>query len=134
MSIDEIKHILERKPIPPGQLTLFKVLYHADQPLTLNSIAFMMRHGHLDELKGVLGALTNRIAWTEGVEDLPNPAYLAFFGVETVNGIEHYTMRPELRKAIDEISELRKIIEKFTVDEIYERFDHGEAYWLDLAN
>lgn len=132
MKVEEIKHILRRIPISPAQLALFKVLYYADQPLTLNSIAYMI--GQRSELAGVLGALTNRIAWTEGVEDLPDPAYLAFFDVEPINNIEHYVMRPELRKAIGEISALRKILEKFTVDEIYERYDHGESYWLDLGD
>jgi hypothetical protein len=134
MRVDEIKFVLKRKPISPGQLALFKVLYHANQPLTLNSIAYMMRGGHLDELIGVLGALTNRIMLTEGVEDLPDPAYLALFDVEIVNGLEHFTMRPELREAIEKLPPLRKIIEKFTVDEIYQRYQHGEAHWLDLAD
>lgn len=134
MQASEIKRILKRKAISPAQLALLKVLYYADQPLTLKSIAFMMRQGHISELTGVLGALTNRIAWTEGVEDLPDPAYLAFFDVETINDIEHYVMRPELRTTIVEISALRKILEKFTVDEIYNRYNHGESYWLDLGD
>ncbi len=134
MKVDEIKHILKRKPISPGQLALFKVLYYANQPLTLNSMAYMMRSGHFDELTGLLGALTNRIMLTEGVEDLPNPAYLVLFDVEIVNGVEYFTMRPEFRKAIEKLPPLRKVIEKFTVDEIYERYQHGEAHWLDLAD
>jgi len=133
MKVSEIVHILKRIPISPGQLCLFKVLYFANQPLTLNSIAFMMRQGHRNELPGILGALTNRIAWTEGVADLPDPAYLALLDVTTVNGIDHFTMRPELRAAIDQIPKLRKIIQNFTVDEIYERYDHGPSYWLNVG-
>ncbi len=133
MRTREIVRILRRIPLSPGQLSLFKVLYYADQPLTLNSLAYMMRRGHSDQLRGILGALTNRIAWTEGVEDLPQPAYLAFFDVEVINGLEHFTMRPELRAAINQIAKLRRVIENFTVDEIYRRYDHGKAYWLDVG-
>ncbi len=134
MNAGEIQHILKRKPISPAQLALFKVLYYADQPLTFKSIAFMICDGHVNELRGVLGALTNRIDWTEGVEDLPDPAYRVFFDVETINGVKHYTMRPELREAIEGISTLRKVLERFTVSEIYERYDHGESYWLNLTD
>lgn len=128
----DIKDILTRKSISPGQLALYKVLYWADQPLTLNSIAFMMREGDDDSADKVMMNLAGRILGTPGFENIPRPAYHVLFAEEMVNGIRHFTMQPQLRQAIDALPELKRVIEKLSVDAIYERFDQGEEWWLSI--
>jgi len=133
MTTGDIRDILMRIPIPPGQLALYKALYCTNQALTKLTLALIMREGDEERADKVMMALAKRIKGTPGFEDVPQPAYQVLFEEEIVDGERYFTMRPELRHAIDRIPALKKVMDELSVIEIYQRFDHGESWWLDLS-
>ena len=125
MNSEDIRRIIVGH-IPPGQISLYRALYFADQSLTVNSIAHIMRDGDVTSTWGVIGALANRI----GDETSESPKYLAFFDIETIDEVPYFRMRSELREAIESIPELLEAI-KWPVQKIHARYDHGKAHWLE---
>lgn len=124
MNTKDIRRVVAGR-IPPGQISLYRALYFADQPLTVNSIAHMIRHGDVESTWGVIGALSNRI----GDATSRSPKYETFFDVETKDGTKYFRMRRELREAIESMPELFEAI-KLPVSEIFERYYEGEDYGL----
>ncbi|MFW6126127.1 MAG: hypothetical protein ACOC58_03390 [Chloroflexota bacterium] len=124
MDTADIRRIIVGR-IPPGQITLYRALYFADQPLTINSVAHMIREGDVESTWGVIRALSTRI----GDATSKSPKYEAFFEVETKDGTRYFRMRPEVREAIESIPELLDVM-KWPVRKIFARYDHGEDHWL----
>ncbi len=133
--MNDIRHILTRKPIPPGQLALFHALYFADHALTRQELADAMRWGDSKSLGGVLGALGNRIGQTDKVVVEDDALYHLFIDVQETDGTQYFRMQPELRKAIDALPKLHDILHSMTIKEIYERWrEHGsESDWPDIS-
>jgi hypothetical protein len=65
---DLVSRAITRISVPPGQITLFKVLFERPDRLSKREIANLIRDGDEKSLTGVLAALTNRINGTEGLE------------------------------------------------------------------
>jgi uncharacterized protein YdeI (YjbR/CyaY-like superfamily) len=133
MNTQKIIEMLTRIPVPPGQLALYKALYFADQPLTVNSLSYMMRRGDAESAQNVMNALANRISGTEGVDLTPDtPHFLEAFERHEVAGKWRYTMRSELRDAIDSLPKLRDVLETMTFEEIYQTYSYEDG-GLDLS-
>ncbi len=95
-----IRRVLNRMPIPPGQLDLYRVLYGAgDRTLTGGELAANMGRP-IDKLNGVLGALGRRVNETPGAKG--KEGICALLEVHNADGNWHYRMRPELRQALEE--------------------------------
>jgi hypothetical protein len=106
--VKSIVHVLTRKPIPRGQLCLFKALYEAgSRGLSKEDLAERMRWGNEKSLTGVIGALGKRVNGTWDFEIAKPGAELlvvSFNGKR--NGTVFYRIRPELREAIKALPEL----------------------------
>jgi hypothetical protein len=125
-----IKQAITRIPISPGQLSLYKVLYEAGKnALSTSKLAKRMRWGDKKGLTGVLGALGHRINNTTEALKQAKPGIELFFNVSKYGDEWRYSMRPELRAAIDDLPELRSVF-TLTVDEIYKKYDRGRKHWL----
>jgi hypothetical protein len=130
----EILKMFTRIPMPPGQVCLYKVLYEARTSLTLKQVAEAMRESNEESLKQVLSALATRIdghgraSWDVVINKI--------IRVMSGGGTIELRIRPELRDAIESCPELREIIIKMTVDEIYARygrFPGDESKYLKLT-
>ena len=101
VTVDDIRAMLKRRPLRTNHITLFKLLYDAaDSGLEGRKLAEAMKITP-QQLSGVLGALGGRINKTEGLED--KGAILIIFDIrELSNGEWLYSMRPILKKALEE--------------------------------
>jgi len=95
-----------------GQITLLKMLYERDEPISRTDLAEKLRgdiHQNPEQsLTGVLGAFGRRINETD---DTPgSPGTDAFLKREQIDGETHYSLRQEAREAIESVPAL---IEKF---------------------
>lgn len=101
ITVDDIRFMLKRKNIRLNQMTLFRILYNAgDSGVEGRKLAEDMKLTP-QQLSGVLGSLGSKINNTEGLED--KGGILIVFDIdETENGEWVYTMRPVLRKALEE--------------------------------
>lgn len=126
-----VEHIITRRPIPPGQITLYKALYEAqDSWMSTRELADAIRWSDNVSLRGVLGALGLRANQTEGTGGLLGLDVL--IETQESDGELRYRMRPELRKAIDRLPPLRAAI-NLSVESIYACYQH-EADWLVIID
>ncbi len=100
VSVDAVRRMLTRRPVPDGQRVLYRALYQAgDQGLSRSDLAVAMNRSKL-QLSGVLGALGRRINRTEGLEG--KEGILIVFDASMLgDGDWHYRMRPVLREALE---------------------------------
>ncbi|MGB8645638.1 MAG: hypothetical protein WCF84_10400 [Anaerolineae bacterium] len=120
--IEDIKYMLTRAPIPRGQLSLYKALYDAgDKGFSRRGLADLIREGEKEGVDGVLGALGNRILQTGRFKQDGAWIENLFYITRDEDGL-CYVMRPELRKAIEELSVLRVVL-KLSMQDILEYFD-----------
>jgi hypothetical protein len=125
-----ITHIMTRIPIPPGQILLYKALYEVDSyGLRTSGLASRMHRRNKKELRGILGALGNRINHTTEALKQSKPGIEFLFNVSKYGDECRYSLRPEVREVIDHLAELHRVLQ-FTVEEIYKRYDRGRKYWL----
>uniref|UniRef100_B8HP62 Uncharacterized protein n=1 Tax=Cyanothece sp. (strain PCC 7425 / ATCC 29141) TaxID=395961 RepID=B8HP62_CYAP4 len=127
---DDIRKIVTRRPIPPGQITLYKVLYEeSGKWLSNNKLSEKMRWNDKESLRGVLGALGNRVNRTNGLStDMQGIEVL--LETDEENDSSSYRMRSELREVIDREPKLREAI-ILSVPEIHERFKNKKD-WLKI--
>jgi len=128
-SVDAIRKVIVRLPIPPGQITLFKALYEHPDGLSRNELARIIRDGEEKSLTGVLGALGLRVNKTPGIGD-SKPGLRLFLETDGTRDRLVYRLWPETREAIKMVPPLRKAM-ALTVDEIFDRFDsQDDSRWL----
>jgi hypothetical protein len=133
MKVDEIMRMFTRIPMPPGQINLYKVLYQANVPLSLEQIADQMREGDTQSLNTLLLALSKRI--DDGAGQKRDENLSEIFEFSAVAFGKKLNMRQELRDAINRCPQLLEIIKSLSVQEIYEqygRFPADESKYLDL--
>jgi len=127
-TLDDIRRIVTRKSIPPGQITLYKALYEAGyNRVSKTQLADKIRWSDDESLIGVLGALGNRVVQTEGLSSDASVFDLMIERGER-NGELYYRMLPDLRTVINSLPTLREAM-ALSVEEIHAKFN-GEANWL----
>lgn len=100
-----------------GQTTLLKYLYEADDEyVKRNDVIRDIRDGNHEGFVGVLAAFSNRVNHTEGVSG--EPGYEAFIERKDLSGAEHFRLREEARRAIDEVQELQDVFTERSMDEL----------------
>jgi hypothetical protein len=124
---DLIASAVTRIPIPPGQITLFKVLFEHPDGLSKREIADLIRDGDEKSLTGVFAALTNRVNGTPGLETT-KPGLELLIERDRSSGGSHYRMRPETREVIEGLKPLREAMSR-PVEEIRTAFE-DERSWL----
>ena len=130
MTTEEIIQMLTRRPVPPGQICLYKVLYQADGPLTLQEIADQMRESDTQSLNMLLLALANRVA-----ADKRGSWRDILVEIFEIRSEQDLRLRPEMREAIERCPQLLDIIQATPVQSIYEqygRFPQDESKYLRL--
>ena len=100
--------VLCRTDLMRGQITLLKVLYEHDEPISRQELAESLRGEiHQDpaqSLTGVLGAFGKRINETD---DVPGqPGIKSFIQKKRIDGELHYRLRQEAREAIENVPTL----------------------------
>lgn len=103
---DDYRRLLQRRGVPLGQAQLYWALYQAgDVGLTSDELVKVMGRRDRKNLGGILGALGNRINHTPGYGQDARPGIGMLFTVEPVSGgAWRYTMRPEMRAALEEMN------------------------------
>lgn len=129
--IDVIRRIIARIKIPPGQITLYKVLYEQPDGLSKKELATVIRDDNEESLRGVLGALGRRVNETQAFSGA-KPGIDLLLERHRARGELFYRMRPKTRAAIDGIPELRRAID-LPVAEIRSRF-RGQSNWLSCQH
>ena len=124
-----VSRAITRIPVPPGQITLFKVLLERPDGLSKREIAHLIRDGDEKSLTGVFAALTNRVNGTEGLETA-KPGLEFLIERERSQGGSYYRLRPETREVIEGLKPLREAMSR-PVEEIRAAFA-GERSWLKL--
>jgi hypothetical protein len=124
-----VSRVITRIPVPPGQITLFKVLFERPGGLSKREIADLIRNGDEKSLTGVLAALTNRVNGTEGLET-SRPGLELLIERDRAPGGSYYRMRPETREVIEGLKPLLEAMSR-PVEQIREAFK-GERSWLVL--
>jgi hypothetical protein len=100
IKLDDIRHMLKRIPVPPGQVQLYQALNKSSEK-GLNSGELSKAIGRSrPQLAGILGALGNRINGTKGLEH-KGGVEIIFDISRLSNGDYLYRMRPILRKALE---------------------------------
>jgi hypothetical protein len=101
VSVDAVRRMLTRIPIPDGQRALYRVLRDAgDQWVSRADLAAGMGRTER-ELDGVLGALGRRTNGTPGCDKVSTPGIAVILEVRFFDNQWHYRMRPVLRAALD---------------------------------
>jgi hypothetical protein len=124
-----ISRVIARIPVPPGQITLFKVLFERPDGLSKREIANLIRGGDEKSLIGVFAALTNRVNGTEGLETA-KPGLELLIERERSHSGSYYRLRPETREVVESFKPLREAMSR-SVEEIRAAFE-GERSWLVL--
>jgi hypothetical protein len=100
VNIRDVRRMLKRIPIPPGQKELYQALVKAgDAGLTGTELVSQLNRTR-PQIAGVLGALGVRINGTEGLQN--KGGILVVFDIERLNtGDYRYKMKPILHKALE---------------------------------
>ncbi|MFC1976568.1 TIGR02391 family protein [Chloroflexota bacterium] len=100
VTLDDVRLMLTRRYIRPGQLALYKALYKAgDEGLSSPELAEAVGRTR-QQLAGSLGALGRRIQNTPGLDN-GRGIGIVFEITLDKNGDYHYQMRPILRQALE---------------------------------
>lgn len=127
-TIQAIQYVITREFVQFGQLTLYHALYKAGEDGASSSeLAEAIRGGDRISLRGVLGALGNRINQTKRFRE-KRPGIKLFFRVDRVKGKRHYWMRPETRAAIEGLPKLHEAVQ-WSLEEIIEKY--REEWWAN---
>ena len=130
-TVQAIQHVMTRKFVQYGQLTLYHALYEAgDDGASSAELAEEIRDKDTVSLRGVFGALGNRINQTERFRE-KRPGIKLFFRVGRVNGEQHYWMLPETRVAIEGLPCLHKAVQ-WPLEEIRKKY--SEEWWANPAS
>jgi len=105
-----IVEVITRKPVPPGQLTLYKALYESPEGLSKAELAKRIRsfskHPTMS-LGGVLGALSRRVKGTQSLDKFDFKFLIK--RDRRKHGDNVYQMRSEVRKVIESHPKLDKL-------------------------
>ncbi|NWF67930.1 MAG: hypothetical protein HXY40_02475 [Chloroflexi bacterium] len=100
--------VVTRKPIPPGQLVLYKVLYDAgDGWVGQKELAQQTHSGSVAALNGVLRALANRVDQTSAEFKREKHGFALMIEKIAHEGEWYYRITPELRQVIDSTPHLK---------------------------
>jgi hypothetical protein len=129
-NVEAIQHVLTRRFIPYGQMTLYHALYKAgERGLTKSKLAEQIREGDRKSLTGVFGALGRRINSSEPFK-AQSPGIGLFFEISRRGDDWHYCMRPELQEAIEGVPGLYEAVTR-SLDEILDKYQ--QVWWSDHA-
>lgn len=104
--VEEVRNVLRRKSVPPGQCALLKALYEAaEPPVPKSKLAETMQRSE-KELVGILGALGKRINHGKSKKRGTN----LVIGRDRVGDEIHYSMLPALRDALESEPELLEYV------------------------
>lgn len=110
--IERYARVLRRSEINRGQITLLKYLYEAEDEFVARSrLVDEIRWGDADSFTSVLGAFAKRINSTRGFRD-DQPGYDAFVERRTIDGEEHFRLRPVARRAVECVPSLLETFER----------------------
>lgn len=120
--VNDIRLVVTRKPTPPGQITLYKALYEADNAwVSKTELANQIRWNDSQSLTGIIGAIGNRVNQTKGLAtQAPSGSALLLEKYEDRSEL-HYRMRLELRAVIDTLPKLKVDI-GLSVAEIHTKY------------
>lgn len=126
--VQDIQHVITREFIQYGQLTLYHALYEAgNDGASIVELAEAIRGGDNVSLRGVLGALGNRINQTERFRE-SRPGIALFFELDRVEGKRHYRMLPETRAAIEGLPGLHAAVQ-WPLEKIQQKY--RAEWWSD---
>jgi hypothetical protein len=126
---DLIRLVITRRRVPPGQITLYKVLYENPDGLSRAQLAAAIRNGDEKSLGGVLFALANRVNSTPGLGTMRPGLPLLIERDESRDGI-YYRLRQETRAVIDCLPKLLDEMKKPVSD--IRQTAKDEKSWLEL--
>jgi hypothetical protein len=116
-SAEDLERVIWRSTMNRGQVTLLKYLYEVDDEyVKRDDVVRDIREGNHEGFVGVLAAFSNRVNHTEGISG--NPGYEAFIERENLSGEEHFRLREEARRAIDEVQGLQDVFAERSMDEL----------------
>jgi 5-methylcytosine-specific restriction protein B len=117
-TVNEIKHIIARTSIYPGQISLYKALYDSgDIALSANELIQKLGRRDWKDLHGVLRSLGNRIRYTKSVPD-NNLDLNLLFEITGEGNQKYYKLKPETHQALEELPELISLM-SLPLDEIH---------------
>jgi hypothetical protein len=126
---DLIRRVITRRRVPPGQVTLYKVLYENPAGLSRAQLADTIRGSDEKSSGGVLLALAQRVNGTPGLDVIRPGLQFLIERDETREGV-HYRLRQETRAVIDSLPKLLAEMGK-PVSEIRQTVK-DENSWLEL--
>jgi hypothetical protein len=126
-----IVRVVSRAFIPRAQFIVYATLLEAGvQGVSMKVLLDRIRISGA-QLAGVMGALGRRVNTTEGLGD-SQPGTGLLMDWRMVDGITHYTMRPELREALEELPRLHNALTTWTLEEINEAYrERWGRRWRD---
>ena len=117
--VEAVKRGLTRLPLPPGPMTLLKVLREAgDSGMSRGEVAEAMRWGDEGGLAGVLGAFSRRLSGTPGLEGVGKDAIVR--ASVRADGVELLRLTEEGRAAVESMPDLLEWL-ALDCDAIHER-------------
>ncbi len=125
---EAIERVFTRITMPPGQITLLKALREGGC-LSLDELAHLIRDDDRESMRWVIIAFQNRINNTDGFK-ASKPGIHAVLAVENINGVPHYSLRPEAEKAIDDLPTLVAAM-TLPPETIHKRWPDGGRKGLD---
>ena len=115
-----ITTVIARIPLSPGQVSLIKALFEADDRwISISELEFRIHKS----VGGVLGAPGSRINQTKGISPSFDGTGLVMTW-ETFHGEWHYHIRPEVSEVINRFP-VRKNAMELPVDEIHKKYAGG---------
>lgn len=110
-SVKDLERVIRRTEMNRGQVTLLKYLYEAgDDFVPREDVVDDIRWGDEESFIGVLSAFSNRVNYTEGITE--NPGYEAFIEREDIGGREHFRLKKQARRAIEQIPRLLEVFDR----------------------
>ncbi|MFN8376842.1 MAG: hypothetical protein U0694_28715 [Anaerolineae bacterium] len=127
--VNTIMYVVTRNPIPPGQLTIYKVLFDAgDDWISQQELAADATRGNVVALNGALRGLANRVHQTSTELKQANQGYELMIEKVERDGQWFYRMTPALRSVIECLPQLHEAM-TLSVEDIRKKFEKMSS-WL----
>ena len=119
--INRIDAAMTRNTIPPGQLTLYKMLRATSGYVGREDLIAGMKRAPGRDLNGVMGALGKRVSHTSGLEIPPDtePTSLLLKKRTGDDGYMEYQLQPEARRLIEDNDQIDYLLD-LPVEELRE--------------
>jgi hypothetical protein len=123
---ETLLRIITRRPIPPGQIALYKALYEHPAGMSKRQLATMIRWDDETSLAGVLGALGRRVNRTSGAR---KQGIRVLMERRRETRDVFYRMHGPTRAVLNAIRPLVEAM-RLSIPDIRRRYDRGESSWL----